>query len=226
MTLRWQPYTPTIPSEQVDPIWEQRPPHIFNGSLLIHLASTIEADRIALTGAFIEYRYYYVQKRSGVDLGIAPIGVSGLILCDGHYVFARRSAAVTSYSGYLELVPSGGLDQSTASEDGQVDFAGKLQEEFAEEVGLPAHTLTSIKPFTVIYDPQDPVYDIGCLLRCSASLNTILASLSESEEYDDPIAVPTPMMPDWITQRRDEVVPTSLALLNALAQYKLQGKLL
>ena len=218
MQITWHADAPVFDDHQrrlADEIWAKKPDHVFNAALLVHQATTVRANHIDLTGAFTEYRFYYAQKRSGQSFGLTPIGVSGLIICEDYVIFARRSSHVTSYPGKLELVPSGGLDREVAREDGTIDYLAKLRSEFAEETGQSAAIITAIEPFALIHDPADPVIDIACRLHLNIGRAPLQASLAQSDEYDDPAAVPLAALDDWLTAHQDEVIPTSRAILAA-----------
>jgi hypothetical protein len=200
-----------------DDNWAKRPGHIFNGDLLVHQATVAREDRLEVAGYFTEYRLYYAQKTSGEDFGVTPLAVSGLIICEDHVIFARRSPHVTSYPGKLELVPSGGLDRGAALDGGLVDFPAKLRAEFAEETGQPEAAVTSIEAFALIHDPADPVYDIACRLHLNIGRAQLQSGLAQSDEYDDPVAVPLAEITQWLAAHQEEVIPTSHAILSALA---------
>lgn len=218
MRVTWRADGPLLDEYQrrlADEIWVKRPSHIFNGDLLVHQATITRADYLEVAGYFTEYRFYYAQKQSGQDFGLAPLAVSGLIICEDHVIFARRSPHVTSYPGKLELVPSGGLDRGVAMDDGTVDFSAQLRAEFAEETGQSEAAIMSIKPFALIHDPADPVYDIACRMHLNIGRNELQAGLAHSGEYDEPVAVPLTELDQWLAAHQEDVIPTSRAILKA-----------
>ncbi len=217
VTLHWQPDASAFTPEQlaqVEEIWAKRPKGIFNGSLFNHHQTIIQDGHIRLVGSYTQYKFYFAQ-RHGVDLGLYPMGVSGLIEVDGHIVFARRSLHVTAYKNYFELVPSGGLDETTRRENGTVDVAAQIREEFVEEVGLPADCVLEVQPFAVIYTPAERVYDVACILTVKATPQAILNSLRQSTEYTAPVLVPRPMLKEWMQMHQQEILPTCQAILSA-----------
>ncbi|MBZ0307058.1 MAG: hypothetical protein K8I82_13390 [Anaerolineae bacterium] len=217
VTLHWQPDAPTFTQEQlaqVEEIWAKRPMGMFNGGLFNHHETVFQNGNIRLIGSYTEYKFYFAQ-RHGVDLGLHPMGVSGLIEVEGHVVFARRSPHVTAYKNYFELVPSGGLDETTRRENGTVDVAAQIRDEFVEEVGLPAEVVREVQPFAVIYTPSERVYDVACVLTVSATPQTILNSLRQSIEYTAPVLVPRPMLKEWMQLHQQEILPTCRAILSA-----------
>jgi len=216
----WRAEGPQFSTDQhtlADQIWAKKPDHIFNAELLVHQETHIREDIVDVTGCFTEYRFYYAQKVSGQSFGLTPLAVSGLIICEDHVILARRASHVTSYPGMLELVPSGGLDRDAAMDDGLVDFRSKLRVEFAEETGQPGESVLSVEPFALIHDPDDPAYDIACHLHVNIGRTQLMAGLAKSDEYDDPVAVPMGEISDWLVAHQDELIPTSRAILSALA---------
>ncbi|KAB2904975.1 MAG: hypothetical protein F9K27_05635 [Anaerolineae bacterium] len=217
VTLHWLPDAPSFTTEQlaqVEDIWAKRPATVFNGSLFTLLQMSTQGNEIHLVGSYTEYRFYFVQRRGGVDLGVRPVGVSGLIVVDEQIVFARRSPHVTAYPNYFELVPAGGLDEVSMREDGTVDFAAQIRSEFEEEVGLSAALVREVKPFGVVYSPDDYVYDIACALTVDVEPQTIIDSLQRSTEYTAPVLVPQTQLKDWISDHETDVLPTSRKLLS------------
>lgn len=215
VTLHWQPDALTFSDEQhatVNAIWEQRPPHLFNGSLLVHLQTLVETNHIRLVGTFTEYKFYFAQ-RQGFNLGLATIGVSGLIVLENQVVIARRSAHMTGYPNMLELVPSGTIDKGVAQENGLIDYATKIKQEFSEEVGLPESHVLNVNSFGVTYDATDMAYDILCRLDVDTTSQIILARLAQSEEYTEPMLVPLEGIEDWLQVRKAEILPTVIPIL-------------
>ena len=195
--------------------WESRPAASFNGSLLVCSDFRKDEGRIDISGAFTEFRYYYAQNTSGIDFGLRIMAVSGLTLCEDQVIFARRAAHVTTYPGWLELVPSGSIDRSAALDDGTIDFIGKLREEFTEETTLPIDSIHSIEPFAVVYDPAVKIYDIACTIHSHVSKADILAGLHQSDEYTEPVAVPVDTLDTFREQHADDIIPASHAILTA-----------
>ena len=219
MRVTWHAAGPPLRDDHqrlAEQIWAKKPDHIFNGELLVHHKTDVSDPVIELSGYFTEYRFYYAQKQSGHSFGLTPLAVSGLIICEDHLMLARRASHMTSYPGMLELVPSGGLDRACALENGTVDFRQKLREEFAEETRQPANAILSVEPFALIHDLADPALDIACRLTLSIGREQLVESLAQSEEYDDPVAVPLADLQNWLTNNEDELIPTSRAILTGI----------
>ncbi len=91
---------------RVESIWQdaqkQRKNELFNGTLPHYVS--IEKDgfgKYLIKVAFIEYKLFFAQQQSGMDFGITPLGVSGMIVVEDqsgeHIIFAQRSESVTEY---------------------------------------------------------------------------------------------------------------------------------
>lgn len=211
ITLHWIPEAPQFSDSLqrlADEVWETRPAHIFNGNLLVYAGQRRETGVLHLTGAFTEYRYYYAQRITKHDFGLIPIGVSGITICEDQVIFAQRSAHTTTYSGWIELVPSGGIDRP-ATDNHRVDYESMLRREFEEETGLSTTVIESLRPLNVFYDPNEPIYDIACEIKVNATLATVLETMQNSEEYDTPIAVPLSNLRDWLNKHYGGLIPMS-----------------
>jgi hypothetical protein len=215
--VKWQPQIPQFDPQFLvlaESLWKQRPPHLFNGSVLMHLQTQVQPGRVDLTGAFTDYRMYYAQKQSGRNFGLNPIAVSGLMICQGHLILGRRGAQVTAYPGWYEIAPAGGLDLSVAMDDRSIDYTAQLRAEFTEEIGLPEEVISDIRPFGVVYDPQDPVYDVVCEMSLTLGPAEVLAAMANSAEYTQALAIPLSELPAWLESHRAELIPPSAAILD------------
>ena len=77
------PIAKTLEEKQgeIDAAWEEalkERPHLTNGSLPIVVDHKDRGGKLVVTVFFVEYKVWIAQ-RSGVELGLKPIGVSGLI---------------------------------------------------------------------------------------------------------------------------------------------------
>jgi len=198
----------------VEQAWQARPPHIFNGALLVYRGQSGTEEALTLWGSFVEYRFYYAQRRGGVSLGLSPIGVSGLMLCEGDLVFARRSPYVTAYPNGLELVPSGGLDPDTTRPDGTVDYVAQLEREFEEETGAPTSAILDCLVLGAVYDAPDATYDLACRLRLGLSQAELAAYMAGRDEYGAPIFIPPSGLATWVAEHRTELLPATHAVLD------------
>lgn len=230
--LRWEDAPDPEPrlaarEREVERIWtdavRESGGRLFNGTLPDLVSIERRASLTVLTGRFVEYRYYYAQwRRPGLDLGIRPIGVSGVTTFDEHsgeqVVFARRARHTTQYAGMLEVVPSGTIDRSAARSDGTIDFRAKLLEEFTEETGVDAGVVASTEVLGVVMDRRDRSHDVCCLLRARVERATLLEAMARSDEYDEPVIVPRADLAAFVKARADGLVPMSLGICELLAE--------
>jgi hypothetical protein len=194
---------------------------LFNGTLLTYTGHTTENAHVRITGHFAEYKHYIAQ-RANPDLGldIKPIGVSGMIIGASQgqpfTVFARRAPNISTYGGFLELVPSGAIDLSDARVDQSVDYAHRLKKEFEEEVGpLNEHAQFAIAGFAFLYDIKGGVYDVCCRVQTSLKPAFFINSVSMSEEYSDAVCVPLNQVRQFIQEHGQKIVPTSIGIIEA-----------
>lgn len=194
---------------------------LFNGTLLTYTGHSTDNARTRITGHFAEYKHYIAQ-RTNPDLGldIRPIGVSGMIVGasqgEPFTVFARRAPNISTYGGFLELVPSGAIDLSDARPDSTVDYAHRLKKEFEEEVGpLYENAQCAISGFAFLYDTRGGVYDVCCRIQTSLEPSFFVNSVAMSEEYSDAVCVPLGRVRQFMQEHAQEIVPTSLGIIEA-----------
>ncbi len=198
-------------------IWqeERRREELVDGTMLSHWAfrdGSLQCRRET-------YRRFVAVRRdpSLLDLlDVRPIGVTGVLRVAGCVVFGWRSGSVTQYPGCLELVPSGGLGEAPLSADGTVDAAGQLLDELEEETGLPRSIVSVAKPFALVLDVAEQVYDVGFEIEAKVGSQEVEAKLQPGGEYAGFEVVPLTALERFLAAERDRIVPVSLALLEAL----------
>ncbi len=206
--------------EAVDRAWEaacaERP--LTNGRLL-HIG-TVEEPRpghIALVGSIVQYRHY-TAPRGGVALPAPtrPGGVSGRRgTRDGLVLLGRRADTVTQYPGWLELVPSGGVDSHALGADGAVDLAGCLLAELQEETGTPPAEVRELRPLGLVHDLTDDVYDAIFALHVSTGGSALREAMAGRWEYERVYLLEADGLLDRLAGL-PELVPTSLAAARLL----------
>ncbi|MEW6202664.1 MAG: hypothetical protein AB1546_11845 [bacterium] len=213
----------------IEKIWreavEESGGKLFNGLLLNFVGLEKRRTGIEVRGSFVEYKHFIVQRRHPeLELGIKPIGVSGIIIFSDsgveNAVFAERGGDTTEYRGFLELVPSGGIDRECADENGIVDYKSKLLSEFAEETGLSNDCIMDISEFAIVLDTKDKVYDICCRISVDARKEIIIKKFRDSKEYKSPVFVPVSELKKFVRSNRKSLVPTSIALVDAFIMGK------
>ena len=197
---------------------------MFNGVLLNICEINKKKDKIEINGNFVEYKNFFAQTKTGLDLGIKPIGVSGITIfkeANTEYVIiAKRSENVTQYPNFFELVPSGSIDKKCINTDGTIDYKSKLLSEFTEETGLSKNLVKDISSFVFVLDTDHNVYDIGCKILLDAEKKLIEEKFKDSEEYSDPIFIAVNELNNFVKTQKNLIVPTSMALINAYINKK------
>jgi hypothetical protein len=174
--------------DEIEMAWEKeqerRNKKLFNKNI-INLAiieqQTID-NRLILQCNTVEYKHYLVQ-RSGIDLGITPLAVSGIVFYQENnskiFYVGKRSETVTQYPGYYEFIPSGSIDSKNIVPNQPVDYSNQLVIELKEELGVPVEDIKSHSTFCLIFDEIDRVYDIGIEIEVS-NVDNVCKS---NEEY-------------------------------------------
>ena len=213
--------------EKLDEIWKeicnQKNNKLFNGKVLTYIDSIKQNDTLIVKAGFVDYKIV-ISSRSDPSLGlkIKQIGVSGItIICDDdneYVLFSTRSFETTEYPNFLELVPSGNIDESTLQHDGTVDFSTKLLDEFVEETGLDKQSIQKIVPLCLVLDKKNQVYDVCCKINIISSKSNIFKTFKKVSEYGTPELVHVNSLEKFIEQNYSKIVPTSLAILTNLTK--------
>jgi len=218
--------------ERVQSEWDAvlRTPNtgIYNGLMLSFINAFLDSEGVGhITGHYVEYRHYLAQRNSrGVlDLGIKPIGVSGLVTIttatSSHVLFGKRADSVTQYPGYWELMPSGGIDDCFVEPQGLIDYVAKIRQEFEEETGLLADVIHGVRGFTLLLDEAENVYDIGCEIAIEGVAPMALQERMKAEEYCEHLLILEEDLDSFVKAVAPEMVPTSVCLVKAWKQWKL-----
>ena len=213
------PYTiPDDKKEFVERIWreekEKRGEFIYDAPLLF----LTRHKRSSIQSRFIQYKDYIALKRRPdifKNQEIFTLGVSGLLLSEDHLFWAKRAHHVTGYADYYEIVPSGGIDATFAGESGRVDFVAQLIQELKEEIGVQEKHIIEKNPFALIFDEGDRTYDICVECRLSLKPQRVIEIMRKSRqnEYVKAVAVKIGELEDFLADKNNKVVPTSLAML-------------
>jgi len=211
--------------DAIEEIWQntlkERGGKLFNGTLpnFVRVDQKSFSNHI-IKSHFIEYKSFLAQrKRPDLNLGIKPIGVSGVIVlkeADREYVvFAKRADDVTEYPAFFELVPSGSIDKECSDVNGTIDYKAKLLSEFSEETGLPKEYVKEISSFALVLDTNHNVYDICCKILVEYTKERFFSYFKSSKEYQSPTAIAVDGLGDFIKANNEQIVPTSMALIEA-----------
>jgi HAD superfamily hydrolase (TIGR01509 family) len=202
---------------QIRSVWAQelKKRKIFNGKILAftRLATTAHTS-VVVEGEYVEYCAFFAQRsRPRLEMGIMPIGVSGLTLvAKGRKIYVLlsvRSKNVTQYPGYFECAPSGSLDDSCLKIDGTIDYEAQLVKELSEETGLSGINIEKVESLCLLFDSDEKTYDICCTIRLAGWKQG-----PKSNEYENFVLVPSSSLSIFMKQNAERIVPTSLALLS------------
>lgn len=204
------PVFPEIPQSFVDSIFERysNPNALYDGTLICaHPENPLEKEAYS-----ISYKQYLASRcYPNYEFEHQVFAVSGYILFQDQVLFGVRSEDVLSYSGYLELVPSGGLDERVILENQEVSFEQALRHEFEEETSFSCSFIEKITPKGLIYCSGHKLYDICCEIQLKKEA-PIDASPS-SEEYTDFFWIPLNKLETWVQKNADRILPTSHVIL-------------
>lgn len=209
--------------DKLDKIWEeicnQKNNKLFNGKVLAYIDSFKQNNKLIIKAGFIDYKIVTSSRfEPSLGLKIKQIGVSGMTFVhdnNNEYVlFSTRSTETTEYPNFLELVPSGNIDESALKSDGTIDFSTKLIDEFVEETGLEKYTIQEINPFCLVLDKKNQVYDVCCKINIVNSKSNIFKTFEKVSEYGKPELIPLNSLDKFIEQNHSKIIPTSLAILS------------
>jgi hypothetical protein len=130
--------------DRIDQIWRDRPSHLFDGPA--YALVSFSPHLIAV--ARYSYRVFWSQWQDPVlrrEVGLLPIGVRGVVRCEGRIAMGRRPQWVGLAPGLLEFAPAGSLDDDHLRE-GVLDYRGQILQELEEEVGATCESARSITP--------------------------------------------------------------------------------
>jgi len=169
-------------------------------------------------GSYVDYKTVLVdRKEPKLNLKINQIGVSGMTLIQENnnlnVLFSIRSSIITEYPGFIELVPSGNLDQSVLEDDGTINYKSKLIEEFEEETGLNRSSINKVSTLGLVRDNINHVYDVCCLLILNTSSEELTSSFEKVSEYKVPQLVNVKDLKKFSTNNSNKIVPTSKAII-------------
>ena len=192
------PHTPSDSVlERIEKLWSQElrsRPELHDGKIFsIHTLKTPE-----ITVWCTQYKWWIAQRVDRtllLDLGVRPLAVCSLLVAKGHVAFARRSPAVTQFPNQLELGPSGGVDETCRQPDSSIDVLSKLLDELCEEFNVSNESILSTRPFAIVEDLWDSVYDIVFYVNLNISektLQRLFHARESGESPTSPISVGSP----------------------------------
>lgn len=200
---------------EINAIWKsEQTKHnnrLFNGKIF-------SVDKITdneIIGHITEYKFFLAQKMKPAlfkSLHIQPLAVSGLTECFDGYVFGLRGST-TQDEGRWELVPSGSID---CAQDHQTNnlYQNQILVELQEEIGIAQKYIQDLKPFILVIDPKDHIFDIGIHIRLNCDFSTIEKNYQQckNNEYTKLVVTPKNKLTQFI--ENNDVIPASLLLIH------------
>lgn len=169
--------------KKIDKIWSEhlKKKPLFNSKIVCYKSHSVVNGVLSIKCYITEYKNFYVNLFTPeLNLGIYPIGVSGIILDDGNNTLIGVRQNVTEYDGYVELIPSGSISPLKSKDVGSL-IEQQLIEEFQEETAISVKNIISIEPFCFIFDGKDGVYDICSKIYIKGLLKDLLSSRQNNE---------------------------------------------
>jgi hypothetical protein len=215
------PELPAAEEGAVDELWRAavaESPSLWNGAVAVHRGHRVLASgTLVVDGAVSEYRYVYAQLHGRGPGWARPLAVSAVAVdADGRVLLGRRSGSVTEYPGWYELVPAGGLPAEKLE---GTAYLGQVEAELVEETGIGPEKVKEAVPFCLVYDRIHRVFDVGVKLTLSCRVD---ASTLASEEHADFVSLEPGALAGFVG--RQPVVPTTVAVLRALAAHGASGR--
>jgi len=208
--------------KKISKIWEselkKNNKKLFDGKAFSLVKITPYSNYFEVEGEFIDYKTILTDRKyPALNLEINQIGVSGLTIIkeknDSFVLFSIRNKSTTEYPGYLELVPSGNLDESVLQKDEIIDYKSKIIQEFEEETGLDKKFLHVVSTIGLVRDNINRVYDVVCLLELSNKINELRTSFKKVSEYKQPLFIKVENLEDFLVENSKKIVPTTKAII-------------
>lgn len=214
LSMKFIDHEPPIKADQRDRIrelWDSalEEKRLFNGK--ITACHTYERKKNSLHIIWYETEYKNFIAQTGapdLDLRIRPIGVSGIVIDPRGNVLVGTRRNVTEYEGFLEFVPSGGIDGTGLKKDPDY-FMEQLVMEFEEETGASRAHIREVQPLCLILDGNHGVYDICCKISLKKDLADVI-NTGQTHEYSELQIISARQLQGMI--HSNNFVPTSIVL--------------
>ena len=178
------PLPPAV-ERTVDAAWRTilaTEPQLFDGRLLSVRDLRVEDGTAKIEAEIASYRDFVVQRRGLADLGVRPLGVTGITRAGDGVLLGRRTAHVTQYPGVWEPVPAGSVSPSDAADV----LEDQLLAELREEAGIGRDEVEAIAVVGVVDDEADGVVDVCFVLTVPESVaRRAVAEHANPGEHDE-----------------------------------------
>lgn len=208
--LEKNPHDLQIPDKIADEVFEvaSQGKNLFNGTLVC----VKDFSPSLITGYTVSFKEFLASYHLGYRGVHKPLAVSGWVRHLDRILFGIRSEKVLFSPKLLELVPSGGVDDS-AIENDIINFETALINEFEEETGLFVDVIKTIKPEMIIYCKEKYLYDICQSIVLKEDEDVYCDEFND--EYSDLFWVPINEIKGFIDEHKNKVHPTTLAIIES-----------
>ena len=142
------------PLDEIESRWKAlcaENPRYFDGTMLQVLGTSRNGHGgVQIHVQECSYRFYAVQK-TGLDLGVRPLGVKAVATDGGRVLMGRRSAKVAFYPGAWEFVPGGSVEPGATPAE---EIVRELREEARLEAAEPPVAVA------LLFDPHARTWEI------------------------------------------------------------------
>jgi 8-oxo-dGTP pyrophosphatase MutT (NUDIX family) len=148
---------------------------LFNG--LLFSVQQLSADSV--TGSLIEYRIFLAQLRRPElfsELRVQPLAVTGLLQNQEGLFFGLRNPGLAQQPGCWELIPAGGIDATTLTNDSRVQPHEQLLRELEEEVGLKQAEVIPPRLVCFSEDLDHHIFELVWELETTRDTKTVMAA--------------------------------------------------
>lgn len=194
---------------------------LFNG--LLFSVEQLSADTV--TGCLIEYRIYLAQLRRPdlyAELRVQPLAVTGLLQNQEGLFFGLRSSGLAQQPHCWELIPAGGIDASTLTNDSHVQPHEQLLVELEEEVGLKRAEVELPRLVCFSEDLDLHIFELVWELATTLDTKTVMAAQAaiDHPEHAEIRCVPWRELQEFLTDDQRAIVSGNRDLLNHVGRNK------
>lgn len=200
---------------------------LFNG--LLFSVEQLSADSV--TGSLIEYRIFLAQLRRPElfsELRVQPLAVTGLLQNREGLFFGLRNPGLAQQGGCWELIPAGGIDDSTLTGDGWVQPHEQLLHELEEEVGLKRAEVRPPRLVCFSEDLDQHLFELAWELETALDTKTIMGAQAavDHPEHAEIRCVPWRHLEEFVSNSERPIVSGNRDLLNHITEDKRWAQLM
>jgi hypothetical protein len=194
---------------------------LFNG--LLFSVEQLTADTVS--GCLVEYRIYLAQLRRPEfysELRVQPLAVTGLLQNQEGLFFGLRHSGLAQQPDCWELIPAGGIDATTLTEDARVQPHEQLLCELEEEVGLKRAKVETPRLVCFSEDLDSHIFELVWDLETVLDTESILAAQGavRHPEHTKILCVPWRDLNDFLDGGQRPIVSGNRDLLHHIAWNK------